>query len=151
MRAGTWPACSGCHTAHGCPSCYCHTVFIVPKMTGRGSEHPAPCLPLFGAVLARLLLEELTSEGQWGWGGPQAQGVRGDLIPQVSEAGRRAFFLVSYMLHSFLCSVAKSRRSIPGGAATQPQGAVQHPTHLPLNLEPVISYFSFSVSKISPS
>ncbi|EDL25124.1 protein (peptidyl-prolyl cis/trans isomerase) NIMA-interacting 1, isoform CRA_a, partial [Mus musculus] len=33
--------------------------------------------------------------------------------------------------------IAKSRRSIPGGAATQPQGAVQHPTHLPLNLEPL--------------
>lgn len=120
------------------PSCYCHTVFIVPKMTGRGSEHPTPCLPPFGAVLARLLLEELTSEGHWGWGGPQAQRVRGDLIPQVSEAGRRAFFLVSYMLHLFLCSVAKSRRSIPGDAATQPQGAVQRPTHLPLNLEPLV-------------
>lgn len=77
-------------------------------MTGRGSEHPAPCLPLFGAVLARLLLEELTSEGQWGWGGPQAQGVRGDLTPQVSEAGRRAFFLVSYMLHSFSVQLQKA-------------------------------------------
>lgn len=69
-------------------------------MTGKGALSILLRLPPVGAVLAKLLLEELTSEGQWGWGGPQAQGIRGDLTPQVPEAGRRALFLVSYILRS---------------------------------------------------
>jgi hypothetical protein len=84
--------------AHGRSSCCCHTVLFLKWLEG-GLSIPFLVCPHLGAVLARLL-GELTSEGQLGWGDPQAQGIRGDLILQVSEAGRRAFFLVSYMLHS---------------------------------------------------